>query len=143
MNRTEKQQEVDKLRHDFEAIRSAFLVDFRGMKVVDATELRRQVRKSRGNLKVIKNTLALLASKDLPLKALASHFTGPTAIAYTREDPVTLAKVLHTLAKDNPNLVIKAGYLEGTIIEGKRIQEVANLPSKLVLRGQVVGLLAS
>ena len=143
MNRTEKQQEVEKLKQDFENVKSAFLVDFRGMKVVDATELRRQIRKSQGTLKVVKNTLASLATEGSPLKVLENHFQGPTAIAYTSDDPVGLAKVLNTVSKDNPNLIIKAGYLEGTLIEGKRIGEVANLPTKSTLRGQVVGMLAS
>jgi large subunit ribosomal protein L7/L12 len=143
MNRTEKQQEVDKLKQDFEKVKSAFLVDFRGMKVVDATELRRQIRKSQGTLKVVKNTLALRASEGMAMRVLEEHFQGPTAIAYTSEDPVALAKILNNVAKDNPTLVIKAGFLEGTFIEGKRIGEVANLPGKTALQGQVVGMLAS
>ena len=143
MNRTQKTEEVEQLKQDFAKITGAFLLDFRGMKVVDATELRRQVFKTQGKLKVIKNTLADLASQDLPLKVLSSYFKGPTAIAYSEDDVVGLAKVLNTIAKDNPNLVIKAGYLDGTLIEGKRIGEVANLPNKTTLRGQVVGLIAS
>src|SRR3989304_7929342 len=143
MNRAEKQQEVDRLKETFQQISSAFLVDFRGMKVVDATELRRQIRKSQGSLKVVKNTLAMLAVQDLPIKVLSKYFEGPTAIAYTRDDAIGLAKVLNTMAKDNPNLIIKAGYLEGSLIEGKRIGEVANLPTRSALQGQVVGLLAS
>lgn len=143
MNRTEKTNEVEQLKQDFAKINSAFLLDFRGMKVVDATELRRQVRKNHGKLKVIKNTLATLATEDTPLKVLHSYFTGPTAIAYTETDAVPLAKVLNTVAKDNPALIIKAGYLEGSLIEGKRIGEVASLPSKTALHGQLVGLLAS
>jgi large subunit ribosomal protein L7/L12 len=143
MNRTQKTEEVEQLKEDFAKITGAFLLDFRGMKVVDATELRRQVFKMQGKLKVIKNTLADLAAQDLPLKVLSSYFKGPTAIAYSEDDVVGLAKVLNTIAKDNPNLVIKAGYLEGTLIEGKKIGEVANLPNKTTLRGQVVGLIAS
>jgi len=143
MNRTEKQTEVEQLKQDFEKVKSAFLVDFRGMKVVDATELRRQIRKSQGMLKVVKNTLALLASQGLPLHALSDHFVGPTAIAYTYDDAVSLAKVLNNISKENPALVIKAGFLEGALIEAKRIREVANLPTKAALQGQVVGLLAS
>ncbi|HET6267447.1 MAG TPA: 50S ribosomal protein L10, partial [Acidobacteriota bacterium] len=111
MNRTEKEQEVAKLREDFARISSAFLLDFRGMKVVDATELRRQIHKSDANLKVVKNSLALIATQDSPLKVLSDFFQGPTAIAYTEKDVAALAKILNTLAKDNPSLVIKAGYL--------------------------------
>jgi len=143
MNRTEKAQAVEQLKEDFAKVTGAFLVDFRGMKVVDATELRRQVHKTQGKLKVVKNTLAAEAAKDLPMKVLTDFFKGPTAIAYSHDDVVGLAKVLNTLSKDNPNLVIKAGYLEGTLIEGKKIGDVANLPTKTTLRGQVVGLIAS
>ncbi len=143
MNRTEKQTEVDQLKQDFSRISSAFLVDFRGMRVVDATELRRQIHKSKARLKVVKNTLALLATKGSPMEVLSAFFSGPTAIAYTSDDPVILAKILNNVSKDNPNLVIKAGYLDGSLIEAKRIGDIANLPSKQTLQGQVVGLLAS
>src|SRR5262245_12274596 len=143
MNRTEKENEIAQMKQDFEKVKSAFLLDFRGMKVVDATELRRQVHKSQANLKVVKNTLALLATKDSPMKVVADFFEGPTAVAYTEDDAVILAKVLNTFAKENPNLVIKAGYLEGTLIEGKKIGDVASMPTKSVLQGQLVGMLAS
>jgi large subunit ribosomal protein L7/L12 len=143
MNRQEKNEEVERLKQDFEKIKSAFLVDFRGMKVVDATDLRRQVHKSHGHFKVVKNTLAALAAKDLPLNVLEKYFEGPTGIAFTDQDAAALAKVLNTISKDNPNLVIKAGYLEGSFIEGKRISEIANMPSRAQLQAQVVGMLAS
>lgn len=143
MNRQEKNLEVERLKQDFQKITSAFLVDFRGMKVVDATDLRRQIHKSQGHFKVIKNTLATLAAKDLPLNILEKYFEGPTGIAFTDQDASALAKVLNTISKENPNLVIKAGYLEGTLIEGKRIGEIANMPSRAQLQAQFVGLVAS
>ena len=143
MNRQEKSQEVERLKQDFEKITSAFLVDFRGMKVVDATDLRRQIHKSRAQFKVVKNTLATLAAKDLPLNVLEKYFEGPTGIAFTDGDAPALAKVLNTISKDNPSLVIKAGYLEGTLIEGKRIGEIANMPGRAQLQAQFVGMLAS
>lgn len=143
MNRTEKERAVDQLKQDFANVDSAFLVDFRGMKVVDATELRRQIHKSQGKLMVVKNTIAVRATQDSRMKVLAEYFKGPTAIAYTSADVVALAKILNSTSKENPNLVIKAGYLDGSLIEGKRIGEVANLPAKGVLHAQVVGLVAS
>jgi large subunit ribosomal protein L7/L12 len=143
MNRTEKQEAVGRLKQDFAKVQSAFLVDFRGMKVVDATELRRQIHKSQGRLMVVKNTIALMATQDTPMKVLAEYFKGPTAIAYTSDDVIALAKILNATSRENPNLVIKAGYLDGSLVEGKRIAEVANLPTKTALQGQVVGLLAS
>lgn len=142
MNRTEKERAVDQLKQDFANVDSAFLVDFRGMKVVDATELRRQIHKSQGRLMVVKNTIAVRATQDTRMKVLAEYFKGPTAIAYST-DVVALAKILNSTSKENPNLVIKAGYLDGSLIEGKRISEVANLPTKGVLHAQVVGLVSS
>lgn len=143
MNRTEKSTSVEELKADFDRVSSAFLMDFRGLKVNDANDLRRQVLKSKAKIRVVKNTLALLATQNSPMKVLADYFKGPTAIAYTRDDAVGLAKVINTAAKDNPNLILKAGYLDGTLIEAKRISEIANLPSKQQLQGQVVGLLSS
>ena len=77
------------------------------------------------------------------MEVLSDYFIGPTAIAYTSVDPVSLAKILNNVSKENPNLIIKAGYLDGSLIEAKRIGDIANLPSKQTLQGQVVGLLAS
>lgn len=143
MNRTEKNESVEQLKADFARVSSAFLVDFRGMKVNDANDLRRQVLKTKAKMKVVKNTLALRATSDSPMKVLKDFFTGPTAIAYTEDDAVGLAKVINTAAKDNPNLVLKAGYLDGMLIEAARIGEIANLPGKTQLQGQLVGMLAS
>ncbi len=94
MNRQEKNENVDSLGEQFRGLKSAFLIDYRGLKVVDATELRRKIRDIDGSYVVVKNTLAMRAAKDTKLEQLNPYFEGPTAIAYHPKDVVALAKLL-------------------------------------------------
>jgi large subunit ribosomal protein L10 len=141
MNRTEKQQSVAALGEQFRAINSAFLIDYRGLKVVDATELRRKVREIHGSYVVVKNTLATRAAKETKLEVLAPYFQGPTAVAYHPKDVVSLAKLLTEAAKTNPNLAFKAALIEGKLVPASEIQNIANMPSKEVLLGKLLFLL--
>ena len=77
MNKEEKQQTVDSLGEQFRSISSAFLIDYRGLKVVDATELRRKIREIDGHYVVVKNTLAMRAAKQTKLEKLEPYFQGP------------------------------------------------------------------
>jgi len=141
MNRTEKQETVESLGEQFRAINSAFLLDYKGLKVVDATELRRKVRDIHGHYVVVKNTLALRAVKGTGLEALQTHFEGPTAIAYHPEDVVALAKLLSEVARANPNLQCKAALVEGKVVPPSEMQTLASLPSREVLIGKLMFLL--
>ena len=95
----------------------------------EVTELRRQVRGTQSKYLVVKNTLALRATKGTALEAVSEHFTGPTAVAYNADNPVALAKVLTTFAKTNPNLVFKAALVEGRPVAAAEIQAIADLPT--------------
>src|SRR5512146_1150267 len=108
MNKAEKQQTVDSLGEQFQSISSAFLIDYKGLKVVDATELRRKIREIDGKYLVVKNTLAMRAAKETMFEQLAPYFEGPTAVAYHPRDVVGLAKVLTEIQKTNPNVAFKA-----------------------------------
>src|SRR5690606_41112545 len=108
VTRAIKEAELQDLTAAFKGTESAILVDFRGMKVPEVTELRRQVRAAGGQYKVVKNTIALRALKGTAFEPLSEHFVGTTAIAYAGEDPVALAKVLTTFAKTVPALQMKA-----------------------------------
>jgi ribosomal protein L10 len=101
MNKAEKQQIVEFLGEQFRSIDSAFLIDYQGLKVVEATDLRRKIREIDGHYVVVKNTLAMLAAKETTLERLESHFQGPTAIAYHSKDVVGLAKLLTEIERDN------------------------------------------
>ena len=141
MNKEEKQQTVDTLNEKFKSIQSAFLIDYRGVKVVEATELRRKIRGIDGSYFVVKNTLATLAAKQTELEKLEEHFQGPTAVAYHESDVVGLAKVLNEISKSNPNFKFKAALVEGTVVPTSEIQALASMPSREVLLSKLVFLL--
>lgn len=108
----------------------ALLVSFDGLSVEKDGQLRRALREAQLSYKVVKNTLGRLAVEGTPLESLKEHFVGMTAIAYTRNDPVGLAKVLSKFAKENKQLIFKAGVVEGRPISVKEIDSLATLPSK-------------
>ena len=113
MNRTEKAAAQAEMTAEMGTAAHAFLIDFKGLSVPAVTELRRQVRASKSEYVVVKNTLAMRALKDAPIGQLSEHFTGMTAIAYSKTDIVQLAKVLHTFGKTNPSVKVKAALVEG------------------------------
>lgn len=141
MNKAEKQQTVEALNEQFRSIQSAFLIDYSGVKVVEATELRRKIREIDGRYIVIKNTLALLAAKQTEMEQLEQHFQGPTAVAYHQEDVVGLAKVLNEIGKSNPNFQFKAALVEGKVVPASEIQKLAAMPSREVLLSKLAFLL--
>ncbi len=141
MNREEKHQSAATLGEQFRSISSAFLIDYRGLKVVDATELRRKVREINGSYVVVKNTLAMRAAKETKLEQLTPYFQGPTAVAYHPKDIVGLAKLLTEVAKSNPNVAFKAALIEGKVVPVSEIQNIATMPSKQVLLGKLLFLL--
>lgn len=141
MNRAEKQQTVDSLNEQFRSISSAFLIDYKGLKVVDATELRRKIREMDGRYVVVKNTLAARAAKETNLEQLEPYFQGPTAVAYHPKDVVGLAKLLTEISKANPNFTFKAALVEGKVVPATEIQAIASLPSREVMLSKLVFLL--
>lgn len=130
MNRTEKQGSIDTLQKDFSAHEVVFALDYRGLKVEEATELRKKVRESGGKYRVVKNTLALRALEGTALEPLSAHFKGMTGLAYTDADPVALAKVLSDFAKDVPALAYKAGMVSGKGLDAEQFKALAALPGR-------------
>src|SRR5262244_1721542 len=116
VTRADKEVELQALESAFKGSDSAILVDYRGLNVPQVTELRRQVRTVKGTYKVVKNTLAKRALKGTSFEPLEKHLEGTTAIAYTKADPVALAKTLTTFAKTAPSLAIKAAVVQGRAI---------------------------
>ena len=141
VTRAEKQEELQDLEAAFKGTESAILVDYRGLKVPEVTELRRQVRGAKATYKVVKNTLAKRALKGTKFEALAEHFAGTTAVAYAGEDPVALAKVLTTFAKTTPALQIKAAVVQGRAIKAAEVTDLASLPGKPELYAKLLFLL--
>ena len=141
VTRESKVEELADLETAFKGTQSAVVVDFKGLKVPEVTELRRQVRAARGQYKVVKNTLAKRALKGSAFEPLSEHFVGTTAIAYAGEDPVALAKVLTAFAKTTPALKIKAAVVQGRAIKAGEVGELATLPGKPELYAKLLFLL--
>lgn len=143
MNRTEKTEAIAGMTEELGKVPHAFLIDYKGLSVPAVTELRRQVRGAGSEYLVVKNTLVLQAIKDAPLGTLSSHFTGMTAVAYSRTDIVALAKVLHTFGKTNPNVKVKAALVDGKPVPAASLETLASMPSRPELVAKLLGLMQS
>ena len=141
VTRAEKEAEFNQLQEAFKGADSAVLVDFKGLNVPQATELRRQLRSAKARYRVVKNTIARRALKGTSFQALEKYFAGTTAVAYTTTDPVALAKTLTTFVKTAPTLTIKAAVVQGTAIAPAAVTELANLPGKPELYARMLGTL--
>jgi large subunit ribosomal protein L10 len=141
VTRSEKEAELQELSEAFKGSETAILVDFRGLKVPQVTELRRQIRSTKATYKVVKNTLAKRALKGTALESLEPHFQGTTAVAYTGSDPVALAKTLTTFAKTAPALQIKAAVVQGRAVRAGEVVDLASLPGKPELYAKLLFLL--
>jgi len=139
--RSEKQQDLDKLKTELAKVSTVILSTFQGISVENDTKLRRAVQAVGGKYKVVKNTLAERAGAGTAAESLLKNLSGTNSIAYTQADPVALAKALTKIAKDVPAFQFKAGVVEGRVISISEIQQLANLPSKEELIGKVMFLL--
>ena len=141
--RSEKQQDLDKLKTELAKVSTVILSTFQGISVENDTKLRRAVQAVGGKYKVIKNTLAERAGAGTAAEGLLKNLTGTNSIAYTQSDAVALAKALTKIAKDVPAFQFKAGVVEGRVISISEIQQLANLPSKEELISKVMFLLSA
>jgi len=143
VTRAEKEQALQELTSTFQSVDTAILVDYKGMNVPQVTELRRQLRAARAQYQVVKNTIAKRASHGTKLSSLESHFEGTTAIAYTGDDAVALAKALTTFMKGAPTLTlkIKAAVVQGRAIQPAEVTDLASLPGKPELYAKLLFVL--
>jgi large subunit ribosomal protein L10 len=137
----EKIESVEELRGRLDGVRTLLLTEYRGLTVQQLSDLRKQLRSVSAEYTVIKNRLARLAlSPDMAeVKGLLK---GPTGMIITKDDPVAVAKAVHTFARTNQALVIKAGYVEGRLIPSDGLKALADLPSREALRAQLVGAIS-
>ncbi len=143
MKRAEKVELVEMLHTEWQEVESAYLLGFRGLSVPAVTKLRRNIREANGRCRVVKNTLARRALESTPVEGLLERMDGPTAIAFTKGDPVELVKILVDFAKDHPALVVQGGVLEREWIDAKTAAQVAKMPGKTDLDAHLVFLLSS
>ena len=137
----QKQAVVDALVEKIKASVSGVLVDYKGINVEDDTKLRAELRKAGVEYKVIKNTL--IARDEVGYTELKDCLTGMTAFAISNDDQVVAAKILNDYAKNHDNFVLKAGYCDGKTLDADGIKALAEIPSKEVLIGRMLGSLQS
>jgi len=141
MNKQEKAAEIDTLRSAFKSLPTAFVLAPKGLTVNQVTALRRKIRATSGDYRVVKNRLALRAIKGSPLESLAAHFKGETAVVYSGADASPLAKVIEDFSRDNQGLKIKGGLVDGRVVGLAEIRAIADMPPRPVLVARLLGAL--
>jgi len=125
----QKKQFVDEIADKFRDSQSTLLVDYRGLDVAEANELRKQLREANVEFKVYKNTMTRRAAEKAELSDLSDTLVGPTAIAFSNDDVIAPAKILNNFSKEHEALEIKGGVIEGEIASLEQIKELADLPN--------------
>ena len=136
-----KQAVVAEVAEVAKTAQSAVAAQYRGLTVAEMTKFRVAARKAGVYVRVVKNTLARRAMQGTAFEALGEHFLGTTAVAYSGEDPVALAKVLTTFAKTAPALKIKGAVVQGRAIKAGEVGELATMPGKPELYAKLLFLL--
>jgi large subunit ribosomal protein L10 len=140
--RPEKVAVVDEVRQRLSDAPAALLTEYRGLKVGELAQLRRNLREAGGDYKIYKNTLVRFAARDLGLE-LEELLIGPTAIAFAREDAVGVAKALRDFGRTNPALVMKGGVLGDRPLTADQARALADVPPREVLLARLAGGLAA
>ena len=141
VTRADKTATVEALEGMFKGAEVAILLDYKGINVPQVTELRSQLRKSKANYKVVKNSLAKRTLKGTAYETLSAHFEGTTGVVYTDGDPVALAKTLTTFMKTVPALQIKAAVVQGQTLKAAEVASLATLPGKPELYAKLLYIL--
>jgi large subunit ribosomal protein L10 len=142
-NRSLKEAKVAEIKEKLEKANSVVLSQYQGLTVEEDTVLRKNLREAGVEYKVYKNTLVILAAKELGLEGIVEYLEGPVAIAFGYEDVTVAARVLNDFAKDHKRLELKAGIVEGEIYDTDKIKQLATIPSKEVLIAKLLGSIKS
>jgi large subunit ribosomal protein L10 len=138
MARPDKAASVAELTDQFRSSNAAMLTEYRGLTVAQLKTLRRSLGEN-VTYAVVKNTLTKIAANEAGISTLDDLFAGPSAVAFVTGDPVEAAKSLRDFAKDNPNLVIEGGVLDGKALSADEIKKLADLESREVLLAKLAG----
>ncbi|MBD2872210.1 50S ribosomal protein L10 [Paenibacillus arenilitoris] len=137
----EKQQAVQEIAAKIAASSSTVVADYRGLNVAQVTELRKQLREAGVDFQVLKNSLVRRANEGTDYVALNDILTGPTAIAFGKDDAVAPAKILNDFAKKNDALKLKGGIVEGKVVSMEEVKALAELPSREGLLSMLLSVL--
>src|SRR6267142_566945 len=141
MEKAVKEENISALKLDLAKAQSLVLADFRGISVKSDTTLRREFRMNGCRYQVVKNTLLGIAVKGTAMEGIEKMLAGPTAIAYSFEDPAAPAKIAAKVAKGEEKFVIKGGYVDGKALDVKGVQALSQLPGKDELRATFLATL--
>lgn len=136
-----KKAVVSEIADKMKSAASMVVVDYRGLNVAQATELRKQLREAGVEFKVYKNSMVRRAAEESNLGGLNEHLTGPNAIAFSTEDVIAPARIINNFAKDNEALEIKAGVIEGELASVEEVKALATLPSRDGLLSMLLSVL--
>jgi large subunit ribosomal protein L10 len=143
MNRDQKAAAIAEIASQIDESDAIFAVDYRGITVAQVAELRATLRQSDATFKVVKNSLTERAADQVGAESLKDFLAGPTALTFVRGDIATAAKVVADYARTTQLLPFKGGLMEGNTIDVEQIRSLSKLPSREVLYGQLVGVVAS
>src|SRR3954447_4867506 len=143
MNREEKSATIDEIAAQIEGADAIFAVDYRGISVPQAADLRSKLREADASFRVVKNRLTKLAADKAGEERLAALLTGPTALTFVRGDTAAAAKAISTFNKEHDVLTFKGGFMEALVLDQDKFKSIARLPSREVLDGQLAGVVAS
>ena len=137
-----KEKVVEDLGQSFAAVQAAYLVEYKGCKAEAIRALRRELNNNGASMLVIKNTLAKRAIKGKgELEKLSEFFQGPTAVIWSEQDAILPAKIIFKFSKSQELFKIKAGIIEGGVVDGAGIESVATLPSREELICKLLALI--
>ena len=140
MNKDTKKTYIEEMKKVFSSNESVMIAHYQGLNVIQLDALRKELRENGIIFKITKNRITKLAVKETPLKELEKFFTGPTAAAISSE-PFMSARILTKFAKNNDNLKIVAGFMEGKVIDQAEVAKIASLPTLNEARAGIVGIL--
>jgi large subunit ribosomal protein L10 len=143
LNRDQKAAVIDDVAAQISESEAVFAVDYRGISVPQAAELRTKLRDADASFRIVKNTLTLRAADKAGADALKDLLEGPTAMTFVRGDAALAAKALRDFRRANNLLELKGGWMNGAPLDSAQIDAIAQLPSRDVLHGRLVGMVAS
>ncbi len=143
MNRDQKSAAIAEIAEQIEQADAVFAVDFRGISVPQAADVRTRLRDADASFRVVKNTLTERAADKVGADALKPLLEGPTALTFVRGDAALAAKAIATFNRETQLLSFKGGLLDGDPLDAEQIIAISRLPAREVLYGQLVGVVAS
>jgi large subunit ribosomal protein L10 len=143
MNRDEKSAAIEEIAAQIEGAEAIFAVDYRGISVAQAAELRSKLRESDSSFRIVKNRLTKLAADKAGEERLTDLLEGPTALTFVAGDTASAAKTISTFNKEHDVLTFKGGFMGELLLDEDKFRSIARLPSREVLDGQLAGVVAS